>query len=383
MERSEIAEQISILLRRAQQYSINNEYNKYAKSNKKIIKSFVVNKFKTLSEKINDPITYANDEILMSNVALNIISEYVGRTFYDMVILSQKSTYYNKLLGNPFGNFKNLYFKRYVFEICYNILCLNQKAGIIHGDLHLNNVTGKPSKYNTECSESRSLYIIDSENYYVMPNNNYNICIIDFSRSIILPEKLNLYKDESLPKSFDSYNNLEKIQKEQIERLIYIYNSYSNNSTNIDELKFIFSTKFEAVFKLLTVVDIYGFTKKLLKLFNMDNIKIDKNCVTLLNSINTDCKIFLYEYMNKLILDSDFSSDILKMDYPLKTIIRKNFASFFFNKSDAVTFEINDVYNINNKIKYSTNVLERFAPFMTNSAEKKNIEGLHILTKRL
>lgn len=373
LERSEIVEQISILLKRAQKYASDNEYNKYAKSNKKIIKSFVVNKFKTLAEKINDPIVYANDEILMSNVALNIISEYVGRTFYDMVILSQKSSYYNKLLGNPFVEFENGYFKKYMFEICYNILCLNKKGGIIHGDLHLNNVTGKPSKYNVDSNNLKTLYVIDNDNYYLMPNNNYNICIIDFSRSVISPKKLNLYFDESLPKSFNSYNNLEKIQKDQIERLINIYNNYTNNSTNIDELRFVFSTKFEAVFKLLTVVDIYGFTKKLATMFSMPNVKINNKCIKFINKINDDCKIFLYEYMNKLILDNNFSSEILKMEYPLKTIIQKNFMTFHLSKSDPIKCEISDIFNIDNELKYSSNILEKYAPFMTLSASEKTL----------
>jgi hypothetical protein len=373
LERSEIAEQISILLRRAHQYSSDNEYNKYTKSNKNFIKSVVSNKFKTLSEKINDPIMYVNDEILMSNVALNIISEYVGRTFFDMVTLSQSSIYYKKLLGNPFENFQTHYFQKYIFEICYNLLCLNQKAGIIHGDLHLNNVTGKPYKYNTKLGKCNVLYIIDSDNYYVMPNNTYTICIIDFSRSIITPEKINLYKDSSLPNSFNIYNNLEKIQKDQVERLIYIYNNYANNSTNIDELRFIFSTKFKAVFKLLTVVDIYGFTEKLIKLFSIYNNKINKNCITLLNNINNDCKIFLFEYMNKLILNNDFSDTILKMDYPLKTIIRKNFSIFLLSKNSDITVDINDIFNINNPLKYSTNILEKFAPFMIKGATEKTL----------
>lgn len=374
LERSEIVEQISTLLKRAQKYASDNEYNKYTSSNKKIIKSFVINKFKKLAEKINDPIVYANDEILMSNVALNIISEYVGRTFYDMIILSQKSVYYNNLLGNPFGNFDNEYFKKYIFDICYNILCLNQRAGIIHGDLHLNNVTGKPSNYNnSKVDNLQKLYIIDDDNYYLTPDNNYDICIIDFSRSIISPDKINLYVDDSLPNSFEINNNIEHIQRDQITRLISIYINYSNTATNIDELNFIFSTKFEAVFKLLTVVDIYGFTKKLLTLFKMNNINVSKKCIDFVNIINSDCKVFLYEYMNKLILDNDFSTKVINMEYPLKTIIKKNFSSFHMPKTGNIK-NISDIFNINNDLKYSINKLDKFSPFMLYNRNKEDID---------
>ena len=32
-------------------------------------------------------------------------------------------------------------FTKYMFQICYNLYCLNSKLYTIHGDLHLNNIT--------------------------------------------------------------------------------------------------------------------------------------------------------------------------------------------------------------------------------------------------
>ena len=76
-------------------------------------------KFKELSEKIQDPIDYAKEEIIMSNVAFCIISEYVGRTIMDVVLLSKSSPYYDKLIGSPFTLEGYPLFTKYMFELCY------------------------------------------------------------------------------------------------------------------------------------------------------------------------------------------------------------------------------------------------------------------------
>ena len=62
--------------------------------------------------------------------------------------------YFNKLINNKqidknIGNLLTDYesFKKYIFEIIYSLYCLNIK-GIIHGDLHLNNITFNIQNYN-------------------------------------------------------------------------------------------------------------------------------------------------------------------------------------------------------------------------------------------
>jgi hypothetical protein len=57
-------------------------------------------------------------------------------------------------------------FKKYIFQLCYNIYCFNEKLNIIHGDLHMNNITLNPSFYkkNVKIPENpKILYIINPE----------------------------------------------------------------------------------------------------------------------------------------------------------------------------------------------------------------------------
>lgn len=367
MDRSEIAEQIHILLKRAYTYSKDNENNKY--KNNKLVKSIVINKFKTLTEKINEPILYINDEILMSNVALNIISEYVGRTFYDVVFLS-KSKYYNDLIGNPFtGNGIN--FSKYMFDLCYALLCLNKRGGVIHGDLHLNNITIRSAKYKNKPKNSKTFYII-GDNLYCLPDTNYHMCLIDFSRSIISNDFIDQYNDLSLPKSF-IIKKSPYFFNDQIERMIHIYKNY-NSSINHEELKYMFTNNHQFVFKLLTVLDLYGFCKKSIQLLNSDIIKPDKSCITLLTKLKNDCNIYLNDHIVKLMNGDDSAKD---MEFPLLTIIKNNFDLFLFDKNNKIDFNINDIYNIDNELKYSSNLLEKFHPsmFMRASSHKEELNN--------
>jgi hypothetical protein len=117
MQRSELAIQITQLLMRANLFTHENitQKEKIVKRNKKIVNSAISEKFKTLSKKIDDPINYAKEEIIMSNVALCFMTEYVGRTVMDVITLCKSSTFYNKLIGSPFSLNGSKFFKKYMF----------------------------------------------------------------------------------------------------------------------------------------------------------------------------------------------------------------------------------------------------------------------------
>jgi len=89
-----------------------------------------------LEKKLQNIINDTQTSMLMSNVSLCFFSEYSGRTFfYHLNLLLNKKVH--PLIGNLFTNFDLL--NKYIFDIIYSLYCLNLK-GIIHGDLHLNNI---------------------------------------------------------------------------------------------------------------------------------------------------------------------------------------------------------------------------------------------------
>ena len=370
MERSEFAEHIAKLLIKAKLYTHENMIsNKQKKSNKQV-NSWLNQKFKILSDKLQDPIEYAKEEIIMSNVALCFITEYVGRTLMDIIIICNKSQYYNNLIGNPFVESSHKIFNKYMFDICYNLYCMNSLSGLIHGDLHLNNVTVRAMTYKNvrdinDIKNPTVLYKIgeSEQDNYIFPTVSYNMCIIDYSRTIILPEYIHKYRDTSLPKSYNIINNMNVFQDNQVEQLLQLYISYvPESSHNKDILKLLFKSNFEAVFKLLTVTDIYGLTQKLLKLFsikNKDYIKPHNSCIKLITFINKTASTYLFEEMNKLISNNKYADIINKSVYPIYTIIKTCFSMHMIeNISDFGN--IIDIYNINNKIVYSLNTESSF-----------------------
>lgn len=384
MARSELAVQITELLTRAQLYTHENIKTGINKIKMKDVDSYISNKFKELSTKIQDPINYAKEDIIMSNVAICMLSEYVGRTLWDVILLAKSSSYYNELIGKPFIKSGYPIFAKYMFELCYNLYCMNSISGVLHGDLHLNNATLMALTYTNirnikDIEDPQVLYVIgDETEQYIFPTVGYYLCIIDFSRSILLPECVEKLRDPSIPKSYKILDNIKEFQQDQVERLIRIYLHYTSDSESIvDDLRIIFKNKFESVFKLLTATDLFGVTQKLLHMFKLSDsgiIKPHNSCIELLQNINKHAEKFLSVEMNKLISDKGYEKIVLEMEWPIKTIIKNCF--YDFSVQNAKINNIIDVYNSNIQMKYSLNLLELYPPiikdtkFLENGVEK-------------
>lgn len=379
MRTSELAIQITELLHRSQLFTHENIGKSTIKKGKRQVNTFFSKKFKILYDKIQDPIEYAKNEIIMSNVAFCMMSEYVGRTLWDVISLSESSPYYNNLIGKPFTESGYKYFAKYMFELCYNLLCINSISGIIHGDLHLNNLTLKALLYKqlkniSDIKNPSVLYVIgDVNNQYIFQTVGYCLCLIDFSRSIILPEKINQLKNNFLPKSHEIINNIKSFQDEQVNRMLNMYLQYvPDHSLNTDDLFLLFKNKFNASFKLCTTLDLFSVVQKLLNLFKSSNVKHKPHyeCIKLLQNLYNSSQRFFTEEINKLLNYKDYEKVVLEMDWPIKMIIESCFSNFIINNNIG---DIIDIYNINNELTYSINALSQFPPqLLVSEYNKKN-----------
>jgi len=244
---------------------------------------------------------------------------------------------------------------------------MNYRSGILHGDLHLNNATLRPSLYKTtrdigDLKNPTVLYVLGGKKF-LLPTVSYNTCVIDFSRCIILPDKIEYLHDKSLPKSYSIINNMKEFHKNQVELLLKLYLHYTSDSDhNKDELRIIFRNKFEAVFKLVSSTDIYGFTQKLLMVFKLDEknvVKPNSACIDLLQKINKQARKFLIEEMNNLISDTSYEDVVLQMEWPIYTIIKKCFGEYELTDTTPLGDMI-DVFNIDNELKYSLIKYDKF-----------------------
>lgn len=350
LKHSELAKIILNLLREAQRgtyFATNDLVMRQTPSDS--IKQWISTKFKRLNEKIKDPIEFSISEIIMSDISIGYPSEYVGKTVSDIINLIDKNKEYNNKLDKPFEQYH--IFCKYMFEICYGLLAVNKKLGVIHGDFHLNNATIGPL-YTKPETKSKVLYRIDESHSYLFENNKYFACVIDFSRAILNPENHEIFQDLSLPSTMKAINDYDSFENGEVSNLLNLYlQLFPNKMTNRDSLKVIFKNNISSVFKLMTAVDIYMFSMRLSALLNLQKYKVNKKCYELLDKIIKMSETFIATDINKIIQDPGYAKQVEADVFPMEAIIKKCFQEFLDHgdKKEIVS----DYYNIENEMKYS------------------------------
>lgn len=232
-------------------------YNKTAKRN-----IYINNNFYNLHNAINLPISYAEEEIILAEYILVLITENLDNTLADLPEL-MKSRKYSRNVGFLFHNYEII--SGLVFGYIYGLYCLN-KSNIIHGDLHYNNATifKKVNFYNVKEKKqihpnSKIIYNIKNKNY-IFPNQGTVAGIIDFSRSIIDEKLIN----KNFPKEAEQINFDQKL------RVIRIIEDNFNEFYNKNKAKIQTAVhdEFETVFKILTAVDAFRLMNAFLFLIN-------------------------------------------------------------------------------------------------------------------
>jgi hypothetical protein len=338
---------------------------------------------KRLQNLINDTQT----SMLMSNISLCFFSEYSGKTIFNHLNLLLNNKV-NPLIGNLFTDYNLL--NKYIFDIIYSLYCLNLK-GIIHGDLHLNNVTLALTKkvddnsyvvydlnnsFNLDIvnyienypniNKDNNLYSTNSEsndeinNNYQLPNNlnecyqfkhkGYFPSIIDYSRSFILLKLI----DTNIIESNKSSIRTKYIQNETkriINELNKIFPNYIKN--NVHKLKFLFKNKnFLILFIYFTAYDTFTFITNLLifmkKVSISNNIQINPQILELLTSISKKSYYYLEQILNE-----DNYNFINKHQFPNYSILKEFFPNNQVTPND-LNNKITHYFNLQNINKYYT-----------------------------
>lgn len=387
LKHSELAKEILHMLYEAQRstYFATEGIEEIIK-NQANLKQWISTKFKKLNEKIEEPINYSTEEIIMSEVTLSFPSEFVGFTFGDTIHLIGQSKIYDAYLGYPLRESGYDYFAKYIFDLCYGLYCMNSKLGIIHGDFHLNNATigllyplTENQRFNKN-KENKVVYVIDNEHQYVFPNNGYFGCIIDFSRSIINPKNMSMFKDYSLPINYNIAENIEKSQALESNSLLSLYiQMFPNKLKNKEELIVLFKNHFDEVFKLLTCIDVYMITIRLTRLLENLQMKLSKKIMDLIININRMAETFITSDMNNFLAEPEkYAKIIQERDYPILSIIKKSFSEYNDGKiygDDMGT--ITDIYCYSNEAKFHLDQESLFPNIFRHVKYKDNNGIIH------
>lgn len=348
------------------------------------IEEWLSGKFRLMHEKINDPIEYAREEIIMSEMSLCIISEYVGRTFYDALNISLENEKYRLEIGNIYENYD--IWAKYIFELVYTLYCLNSHEGIIHGDLHLNNFTIHPLYFSgfkdlATIKNPHMMYVLDKQHYYAFPSKQYHVVVIDFSRSIVRPSMLDRFENFELVNAKKLKSELkDKIMlirpeeraeffHEQVVRVIKFYEMYFPDFTmsKKSQLSLLFLNNFDLLFPIIGGFDTYIALNNIILFFNRGgfdkkysrNFKLIEDIVSMVETdLTTNVEILLsnpktitttnIQYTNKKVLDTFFK------DYEVITPTKNNMNEFVKNNNviDVSIFENKQIYNFINFEKY-------------------------------
>lgn len=331
-------------------------------------KSFITN----LVKKLKNIISISEDNILMSNVSLCYISEYSGKTIFDYYNKLGFKYYINPNIGNLFSDYD--IFQKYIFEIIYSLYCLNLK-GIIHGDLHLNNITFNIQNYNN--LDNNILYNLNNKNYVFKHYGTYP-CIIDFSRSYIFLKSID---ENIIEKEKNRIRNkfIKNEKKRIINELNKIFPNYIKN--NIHKIRFLFKNKnFETLFTYFSAYDTFTFITNLLiflkRMAIHNNIMIESNIIELLNKISKKA----YYYMEQIIIEENYDSTKTHT-FPNLLIIEEFFKNNLINKD--VKYNIDDIFGINNINEYLTikQLKKNIYDNLNNEENKKIISNYSNLIK--
>lgn len=353
--------------------------------NREDITTWLSTEFNILKNKIKDSIFHSKENIIMSNVSLAIISEYLGKTIYDAIFFTKKSEYYKKNVGHILAKETHAFFRKYIFQLCYNLYLLNSKLGVMHGDLHLNNITLNSIIYSKKLEitvdEPKIMYRIDKDFQYIFEHNFYDLCLIDFSRSIINIDTYKLLENNLISKLYPITNMKKIFQKKQITNLLnYLITSKIEFKETEVQLFNLIKYRFSSFFKILTVLDLYNISNKFIDFMKHCKAKnykpYDKNLELMFN-LNKSSEYYINIVLTKLIEKKNYK-EVDNMEWPILTIIKDNFSENHSEKFTEKDFnKIVDIYNCENKLEHT---IFEFAKFPTDLKYKKKVVNGKVLS---
>lgn len=300
---------------------------------------------KESSNQLAKKYNYDDEIIFVSDYGIVIISEYVGNTINDISTL-MKSEHYRKTIGSIFSHTD--IFSKYMFDITYTLLCLNEKCNVIHGDLHLNNTTIRRFA-STDAGQSKFLYVIN-DIIFAYPNYNQTGTIIDYSRSFIIPR--GKFVGDSA-----------KLKNKQINRIYTYYVTLFPDFTKKygTTLKNKLNSDFQKVFKVFSAIDLYIHTDRLYKFIRSNpHLNAHKKSVELVRKINTMSAFYLKDVMAKII---STNRSINSIKYPNYDILLKCFNEHILTPPMLKKkIKINNIFFFNNNLKYSFDRFDTLPP---------------------
>lgn len=323
-------------------------------------------KFERLSNSLNNAIKYADEEIRLTDISRCMLTEFCGPPLGG---LYKRSFIYkgDHSLLNKAGLFSKL-----MFDYVYTLYCMNSRLKVIHGDLHVNNVTfhsihKRPYVSNT-FSHAHVIYEINEE-MFAFPYDGTVGVIIDYSRSIIC-DYVAIERDHGAIIA-------DMMHTGQQHRILQIIaRAFTDFATSHQtELRYSVMNQQELLFKIATICDTFvlmdGFYLQMSQTKLRNGELLAEKHLNLIKSLRDKCESLFMGNMEGLLTKKYTSED--DIEWPNLVLIKDIFTIF---KRDTIAsdIEIVDYFRSTNPLKYDYADELEWSPVMKKIFENRGWE---------
>ncbi len=314
------------------------------------LSSWIFHRINSFKDILSQPIEFGK-ELVLSDTSVVFVSEYVGKTF--LYYLFHKDPKVGDLLADS----NLLILKKCVFEVAYNLYIIYKRLGVLHSDLHLNNLTVKEKLMVWTKKEDEFTEVYDfGKMKFVFPARAFNIALIDFSRSCVLSKHLPEMFDLNRPvkQFFLNKLNLPEFLYDQTDRIVSNYLYIFPHMEKHKYLLFNFVQKHEEeMFKLLSILDLYYFVSSILQTVDEHSLPIGSQASEFLKQ----CKIVTEKYVvtdiDALVNSTMNISSVSNMEEPMLHFVKVMFPDYMVNTPNYS--KVVDYYDIGQQLQFSLN----------------------------
>ena len=208
-----------------------------------------------ISANITTTQDYMKNRVLFSSNILTMIMSHNGHTLFYYLHKYRSSQQIRTFLSNLFENLT--LFKKFVFTVLYTLTCMYSRFGVLHGDLHLSNITIQKCMFSfQDTSDLVDQYTTHNATYY-LPFTNFVPTIIDFSRIYTLyPKKVAMIVPiENVPENMPNLTHLMK----------WLFTTYPTLENQQSDILRIIAADISVCYYATCLSDFYNFLTKLTK----------------------------------------------------------------------------------------------------------------------
>jgi len=331
-----------------------------------------------LDTKIWEAAKFAQGYVVLSDLVLLSTGEYVGKTAGSMPgIIAKAST-----IADPVRRvFTEAGMQaRYLFDLCFGALALHTRAGVVHSDLHTNNITINEQRWRTDTTKKPDpliAYVASSRgeaDTYVFVQDGIYATIIDFSRAILGPPARERIASELGEEFADTF------YRAQASRVLRVFAHYvpAYTKKHQDRIKSLIASDFGEIFAVLAAVDFLAIGRNFGALYRKAaglEIAIAPEGPAMAAKIEKLAFSALVGGLSRLV-------DDVRPRPPARPagedIVRKAFAPFRYTAKGRKKGVLAAVYNIEAPLRYSSTEYSNFPPWGRLDEIEKHLGGMKL-----